>query len=145
MPCRQIIWSLFPKFWNISRLLAEKGNRQAVWSGNPAGLLSGPFRQGLPKVSEAGGNVPTDRAGPLSRHAKTGIPLWKIPVSFHIRLQSGKPAITPPPSLRDGNAPTPCPIRQPRAATPRGARHRRYAPRCDRTPDRYRNPTPEQA
>ena len=38
--------------------MAEKGNRQAVWSGNPAGLLSGPFRQGLPKVSEAGGNVP---------------------------------------------------------------------------------------
>lgn len=26
MPRRQIIWSLFPKFWNISKHLAEKGN-----------------------------------------------------------------------------------------------------------------------
>ena len=25
MPRRQIIWSLFPKFWNISKHLAEKG------------------------------------------------------------------------------------------------------------------------
>ena len=52
MPRRQIIWSLFPKFWNISKHLAEKGN--SVLRTFPKSATTVPYTKKCLSVKKSG-------------------------------------------------------------------------------------------
>ena len=52
MPRRQIIWSLFPKFWNTSKHLAEKGN--SVLRTFPKSATTVPYTKKCLSVKKSG-------------------------------------------------------------------------------------------